>query len=105
DLSIRGNGNFVIDRDVVVVDVVDPYGATALVHGRIIFNLFHVALAAVAEPAAPLVANMDVAYDGDSARRARSDGHVAGVRVRFQDDRAGNVEAAFEASLFRGDSC
>src|ERR1700687_936635 len=81
--GILRNRNFVVDRNVVEVHVVDADAVAVLPNRRIVLQLLHLLLVVAAKPG---TARVDLGMNRDRARRTVPDDDVAGVSKHFEVD-------------------
>src|ERR1035437_8581537 len=98
--GVLRDGNFVVDRNVVVVHVVDADAVAVLANRWIRLQLLHLRLVVAAEPG---IARLNLGMNRNRARRAVADGDVAGASQHFEVDGSADLERTVKSSDDRGE--
>src|SRR5579871_1262451 len=92
------NGDLIIHRNVVDIDVINMHGVTFLTDRRILLNGMNIAIAASGQP---MVADVNLPADHDRARGANPHRDIAGVSGNVEINRPADLQGFFEGALWR----
>src|ERR1035437_2199871 len=98
--GVLRHGNFVVDRNVVVVHVVDADAVASLANRRMILQLLHLGLVVAAKPG---IARLNLGMNRNRARRAVPTRDVAGASQHFEVDGSADLERTVKGSDDRGE--
>src|ERR1019366_6213543 len=99
--GVLGDGDFVVDRNVVEIDVVDADAVAVLANWRIVLQILHRRLVVAAEPR---IARVDLGMNRNRARSTVPDGDVAGASKHFEIDGATDLERTVKGSNDRSEA-